>query len=122
MPGTTLVNNKTISGSGTVILKEEINAAANYKNGIEYVTVQGAQSPSKYSRYQFVSDPAATVTGIIYESKISGTGIVAQEVNINEIKIPENGQTGIALSYEDDISTTDIEDQQIHVIEVKIPE
>ena len=122
VPGTTLVNNKTISGSGTVILKEEINAAANYKNGIEYVTIQGAQSPSKYSRYQFVSDPAATVTGIIYESKISGTGIVAQEVNINEIKIPENGQTGIALSYEDDISTTDIEDQQIHVIEVKIPE
>ncbi|WP_141503191.1 hypothetical protein [Paenibacillus luteus] len=70
-------------------MREDVNAAANYNNGIEYVIVNGMQSPSNYSRYQFVNDPDVTVTGIIYESKISGTGIVAQQINVVEIKIPE---------------------------------
>ncbi|WP_171056127.1 S-layer homology domain-containing protein [Paenibacillus sinopodophylli] len=89
IPGTTLVNNKTISGSGTITLTEDANAAANYNNGIEYVTADGAVSPSNYTRYQFASDPDAMVTAIIYESKISGTGTVAQQIKINTVKIPE---------------------------------
>ncbi|BBI35602.1 S-layer homology domain-containing protein [Cohnella abietis] len=89
IPGTTLVNNNIISGSGKITLKEDVNAAANYNNGIDYVIVDGVQSTSNYSRYQFVSDPGATVTGIIYGSRISGTGIVAKQINVVEIKIPE---------------------------------
>ncbi|MCR8657487.1 S-layer homology domain-containing protein [Paenibacillus endoradicis] len=88
MPGTTLVNNKTISGSGTITLTEDVNAAANYDNGIKYVEVEGTPSPSNYNRYQFVSDPEATVTGIIYESKISGTGTKAESIKVIEFKIP----------------------------------
>lgn len=90
VPGTTLVNNGEITGSGAILLSEDANVAANYDNGIEYVIVEDEVTTSNYSRYRFVRDPKATATGIIYESKISGTGTLAQSIEIIEAKIPNS--------------------------------
>jgi len=87
--GTTLVNNKTITGSGEIVLTEDINATEKYNSGIKLVDVDGTHSPSNYSRSKFVSDPDAKVTATIYESKMSGTGLVAPQIKVTEIKIPE---------------------------------
>lgn len=90
LPGTTLVNNGEIAGTGSIVLTESVNAAANYVNGIEYVYVEGDETISNYSRYQFVTDPEETVTGIIYESKISGTGNVDSNIKVKENNIPDS--------------------------------
>lgn len=89
LQGTVVVNNGEIKGNGTIELAERVNVAANYDNGIDYVYVEGEQSLSHYDRYQFVKDPEASVTGIIYESKVSGSGTVSNTIKVNEVKIPE---------------------------------
>lgn len=87
--GTTLVNNNEILGAGTIWAVETANAGANYDNGIEYVLVEGVESSSNYSRYKFVRDPEQSVTATIYESKISGTGTISENITISESEIPE---------------------------------
>lgn len=71
--GTKLVNTGTISGAGELIMNLG-NDTTDYGDrftGVEYVDVAYEDSsPSNYSRYKFVRDPAATVEVTLYKAEL----------------------------------------------------
>ena len=81
--GTVLVNSGTISGAGTLNIAVA-DDATSYDNGIEYVKVEGEQTPSDYSRYRFTHDPAATVDVTLFVGELSYQDGGTCTANIND--------------------------------------
>ncbi|MHA7965428.1 S-layer homology domain-containing protein [Paenibacillus sp. CAU 1782] len=85
--GSVLLNSGEISGSGRIQLEDTTDISSRYDNGIQYVVVEGEQTVSNYSRYKFTSDPKTSVKAIIYSSRISGEGTIAETIIIQEVLV-----------------------------------
>lgn len=71
--GTKLINTGTISGAGELIMNlgDDTTDYGDRFTGVEYVSVDYNEStPSNYSRYKFVRDPAATVEVTLYKAEL----------------------------------------------------